>query len=251
MRVLVTGHQGYIGTALTPLLLRAGHDVVGLDNELFVAGTLGPPPRDVPSMRMDVRDASARDLQGFDAVIHLAGISNDPLGDLNPGITLEINHLASVHLAKAAKAAGIKRFLFASSCSLYGASSPDDVLDERAAFNPVTPYGRSKILVEQDLARIADQRFSPTYLRCATAYGFSPRLRADLVVNNLTGYALLTGEVLLKSDGTSWRPLVHVEDISRAYLSLLHAPRQDVHNEAFNVGRTTENYQVRDVATIV
>ena len=251
MKVLVTGHQGYIGTVLTPMLVAGGHEVVGLDSELFVSGTIGEPPIDLPSMKMDVRDVSVDDLRGFDAVLHLAGISNDPLGDLNPETTYEINHQASVRIARLAKEAGVQRFLFASSCSLYGAAGDKELVDESADFNPVTPYGESKIMVERDVAPLADDSFTPVYLRAATAFGFSPRLRADLVVNNLTGYAVTRGEVFLKSDGTPWRPLVHIEDISRAYKALLEAPRKLVHNEAFNVGRTTENYRIREVATIV
>jgi nucleoside-diphosphate-sugar epimerase len=198
------------------MLTAAGHDVTGIDSDLFSHANLGPVPEPVREFKMDVRDVEETHFRDIDAVIHLAGISNDPLGDLNPESTYEINHRASVRLATLAKAAGVERFLFASSCSLYGAGGEHDILDERAAFRPVTPYGRSKILVEHDVSRLANDKFSPTYLRCATAYGMSPRLRADLVVNNLTGYAMLDKEVLMKSDGTPWRPLVHIGDISAA-----------------------------------
>lgn len=251
MKILVTGHQGYIGSILVPMLCDAGHEVTGLDSGLFSHANLGPAPDSVPELKMDVRDVQESHLEGMDVVIHLAGISNDPLGDLNPESTYAINHRASVRLAEIAKAAGVERFLFASSCSLYGAGGEHEILDEQATFRPVTPYGRSKILVEQDVAKLASDDFSPTYLRCATAYGVSARLRADLVVNNLTGFALLDGEVLMKSDGTPWRPLVHIADISAAYLAILDAPRRLVHNEAFNVGRSSENYRVGEIAEMV
>lgn len=250
MKVLVTGHNGYIGSVMMPLLSDAGHDVVGMDTFLYEDCTMGPHGREWPALRMDIRDARASHLRGFDAVIHLAALSNDPLGNLDSANTYDINHRAAVTLAEAAKEAGIPRYLFASSCSLYGVAG-DAMLKEDAAFHPITAYGESKVLVERDVAKLADDTFSPTYLRNATAYGFSPRLRADVVVNNLVGYAHATGEVLIQSDGTPWRPLVHVLDISLAFLAVLEAPREKIHNEAFNVGRSEENYQVRRLADMV
>ena len=250
MRVLVTGHNGYIGSVLVPILDQTGHDVVGLDSDLFAPCVFGEIPHEVESLRKDVRDVEATDFAGFDAVIHLAAVCNDPVGNLNPQATYDINHLASVRVAEKAKEAGVERFLFASSCSLYGKAG-DEMLDESAGFAPVTAYGRSKVLAEQDISALADDSFSPTYLRNATAFGASPRLRADVVVNNLVGYAHTTGEILIQSDGTPWRPLVHVEDISGAFLAVLHAPRELVHDEAFNVGASSENYRIRELAEMV
>ena len=251
MRVLITGHNGYIGTVLTPMLLDAGHDVAGLDSNLFVECTFGAEPAyAIPETIKDVRDVEAADVEGFDAILHLAGLSNDPLGDLNPELTYEINHRASVRLAELAKQAGVERFIFSSSCSNYGAAG-ESFIDENAPFNPVTPYGESKVMVERDVARLADDDFHPTFLRNSTAFGFSPRLRFDLVLNNLMAWAYTTGLVYLKSDGTPWRPIVHVEDISRAFLAVLESPLDKVHNAAFNVGRTEDNYQIRELAQIV
>ncbi len=250
MKVLVTGHDGYIGQVLVPIFQAAGHEVVGADSFLFEECKFGTDPAEISSFRVDVRDIDREMLKGVDAVVHLAAISNDPLGDLNPQCTYDINYGATARLAEMAKEAGVRRFLYSSSCSLYGASS-DAPLDESSEFNPVTPYGESKVMSEAALHDLADDGFSPTYLRNSTAYGSSSRLRGDLVVNNLTGFAFTTGKVFLKSDGTSWRPLVHIEDISRAFLALMEAPRDFIHDEPFNVGTTTENYQIRDVALLV
>jgi nucleoside-diphosphate-sugar epimerase len=253
MRVLVTGHEGYLGSVLVPLLQGAGHEVVGLDTGLFADCTLGPTPQPVRTLRVDLRDVTTEHLAPVspEAVMHLAALCNDPLGDLDPELTYDVNHRATVRLAKAAKAAGVTRFLFSSSCSLYGSGTDDAPLDETAEFAPITPYGVSKIRSEQDIAPLADDDFSPVFLRNATAYGYSPRLRGDLVVNDLVGNALLTGEIRLRSDGRAWRPLVHAEDIAAAFLALVEAPREAVHARAFNVGNSTENYLIRDVAELV
>ena len=254
MRVLVAGDRGYIGAVMVPLLSAAGHDVEGLDLGLYEGCDLGPAPA-YPSgagtrSACDMRDVTAGQLADYDAVICLAALSNDPLGDLNPGATHSVNLDGTMQLARAAKAAGVGRFLFASSCSLYGAAGSGAVAED-ADLYPVTAYGETKVQAERALSALADDDFSPTYLRNATAYGASPRLRLDIVVNNLTAVAMTTGEVRLQSDGTPWRPLVHIEDISRAFLAMLEAPRELVHNEAFNVGRAVDNVQIRQVAEMV
>lgn len=252
MKVLVTGHQGYIGSVMVPMLISAGHSVTGYDSDLYrrCSFAAGGGQAAVPSIQKDVRDVQARDLEGFDAVIHLAALSNDPLSDLDPEVTYEINHKGSVRMAKAAKEAGVSRFLLASSCSNYGQAG-DSMVYETGELNPVTAYGWSKVLSERDISGLADRNFSPVYFRPATAYGLSPRLRFDIVLNNLVAWAVTKGVILLKSDGTPWRPIVHIEDISRAFIAGLEASREAVHNEAFNVGRTNHNYRIRDIAEIV
>lgn len=251
MRVLVTGSEGYIGSVLAPTLAASGHDVVGLDTFFYEGCDFGESLADISTVRRDVRDVTAADLEGFEAVVHLAALSNDPIGDLNEAWTYEINFEGTLRVARAAKEAGVRRFVFASSCSMYGASGTDLLLDEHAPFNPLTAYADSKVRAEQRLVELADEDFIAVSMRNATVYGASPRLRLDIVLNNLAGWAHTTGAIRLMSDGAAWRPLVHVRDLSRVALTMLEAPDAVVRGEAFNVGSNDQNYLVRDLAEVL
>jgi nucleoside-diphosphate-sugar epimerase len=250
MKILVTGHLGYIGTVMVPMLLKHGHEVVGMDADWFARCTFVPGMVDVPNIRKDVRDVKTADLRGFEAVLHLAALSNDPLGNFNAQLTDEINHKASVRLAEAARDAGVRRFVFSSTCSNYGVAG-DDFVAENSPFNPYTPYAKAKVAAELALGPMNSDKFAVTLMRSATAFGLSPRIRWDLVLNNLVAHAFTTGKIYMKSDGTPWRAIVHIEDISRAFTSVVEAPIELVAGEAFNVGTTRENYRVREIAEIV
>ena len=251
MRVLVTGHHGYIGSVLGPVLREAGHDVVGLDTFFYRGCDFGPGDELEPALQLDVRDATPGDLGGFDAIVHLAALSNDPLGDLNSDWTYQINRDGTVALARHAKEAGVGRFVFASSCSMYGAAAGDAPLDENAPLRPLTPYAESKVSAEEGLLELAGNGFSPVAMRNATVYGVSPRLRLDIVLNNLVAWAHTTGAIRLQSDGTPWRPLVHVRDVAGATLALLDAPQDAIAGEAFNIGSENQNYRILELADIV
>jgi nucleoside-diphosphate-sugar epimerase len=251
MRVLVTGHHGYIGSVLAPALREAGHDVAGLDAFLYAGCDFGEDPPFAPALATDVRDVTAAALEGFDAVVHLAALSNDPIGDLNADWTYAINRDASISLARAARDAGVRRFVFASSCSMYGAAEGDALVDEQAPLRPLTPYAESKVQAEEAILELANERFAAVSMRNATAYGVSPRLRLDIVLNTLVAWAHATGAIRLQSDGTSWRPLVHIRDITAATLALLEAPVEAVAGEAFNIGTDEQNYRVRTLAEVV
>jgi nucleoside-diphosphate-sugar epimerase len=251
VNVLVTGHDGYIGSIMVPVLQEAGYQVAGMDMFYYSNHHADQIKRGLSELQLDIRDCTPKEMIGYDAVIHLAALSNDPLSEINQELTFEINHTASVKLAKLAKEAGVKRFLYASTCSVYGTVNQDEYATEDSFLHPLTPYATSKVKVEADLSKLADESFSPIYLRNATAYGWSPNFRSDLVLNNLVCWAYTTGEIRIMSDGTPWRPITHVRDICNAFATVIAAPKEVIHNQAFNVGVNQENYQVRDLAAIV
>jgi nucleoside-diphosphate-sugar epimerase len=248
-RVLVTGHNGYIGSVMVPALVKAGYEVVGLDTGYFGSCTLVPDTVKVPYVRKDIRNLDAGDLRGFNAVIHLAALSNDPIGNLDEGWTRQINYESSVRLAEYAKTAGVERFLFSSSCIMYGMSEAN-VVTEDSPLDPRTEYARSKVLAEGAISELASEGFSPTFLRNGTIYGLSPRMRFDTVLNDLVGTAVATGKVIVHSDGKPWRPVIHVQDVARAFMTVLQAPVEKIHNQAFNTGANELNYQIIKLAEI-
>ena len=250
MKVLVTGNKGYIGSVLCKELLRQGFEVVGFDTNFYNDCNFLNGDYDIKQINKDIREITHGDLEGINAIIHLAALSNDPMGELNPKLTSDINYRASVKLAKIAKKRGVERFIFSSSCSLYGVSG-NDMIDENGKLNPITEYAKSKVESEKEISKLADKSFCPVFLRNATVYGISPMLRVDLVVNNLTGWAFTTGKIRIMSDGTPWRPLIHTQDICKAFIAVLRAPREIVHNQVFNVGKNEDNYQIKDIADII
>ena len=251
MKVLVTGHHGYIGSVLAPLLAAAGHDVEGLDTNFYRGCDFGSDEGLLPERAADIREVEPTELEGFDAVVHLAALSNDPLGDLDPSLTDDINREGTLRLARAAREAGVRRFVFASSCSMYGVAGTDDGLDENAPLRPMTAYAESKVRAEEGLFELGGADFAPVSMRNGTAYGASPRLRLDIVLNNLAAWAHTTGRIRLLSDGTAWRPLVHIRDIAKAALALLAAPERTIRGEAFNIGSDDQNYRIRELAEVL
>ncbi len=252
MKVIVTGHMGYIGKVLVPILIEQGHEVTGIDIGLFEQFDFPSVKLKIREIRKDIRNVTTDDIKNHDAIIHLAALSNDPLGELNPGLTEEINHIASVKLAIMAKEVGIKRFIFSSSCSVYGRVEDDEkILYETDKTAPITEYAKSKVKTENEVSKLADENFTPIFQRNATVYGYSPSLRLDLVVNNLTASALFSNKINILSDGRPWRPLIHVEDLSKVFAYMLIAPKEKVHNQIFNIGFSEENYQVKGIATLI
>ncbi len=251
-KIIVTGHSGFIGSLMVPLLLEKGYEVVGIDTKYFGKDCeFYPPQNGFTEIIKDTRKIEEKDLEGAYAICHLAALSNDPLGDLDEQLTYDINHLASVEIAKLAKKVGVEKYIYSSSCSLYGIADGDTALDETAQFNPVTAYAKSKVYSERDIVPMATDDFSVTFMRNATAYGISPKLRLDLVVNNLVGWAITTGQIKIMSDGTPWRPLVHAEDIARAFIAVIEAPKEVVNRQSYNVGQSAENFQIKDIAKMV
>jgi nucleoside-diphosphate-sugar epimerase len=251
-KIIITGHSGYIGSLLVKLLKQSNYEILGIDTNYYGKDCeFFNPELEINELNKDIRLINEKDIEGAYAVCHLAAISNDPMGDINPELTLGINYRASLKLAETAKRAGVKKFIYSSSCSMYGISYDINALDENAEFNPVTAYAKSKVESEKDIIPLADENFSVTFLRNTTAYGISPKLRLDLVVNNMVGWAVTTGKIRIMSDGTPWRPLIHAEDIARAFIAVIQSPKESVNKKSYNVGINSENYQIRDIAEII